>query len=564
MNPQLTLCAPPRPQRPQRPFPLFAALLLVLALPLPALANDFYASPSGSPSGDGSLGKPWDLTTALAGPASVLPGDTIWLRGGTYHGAFTSKLAGTSTAPITVRQFRTERATIDGGANGPVILSIEGQYTWFWGFEVMSSDTTRTAAEGASPSQGEAVGIDQTTNHPGIKLINLVLHDTAQGAGIWIEGLNTEINGCLMYYNGWAVQDAGGQKHGHGHGIYAQNATGSTQHFLDNIIFQQFGKGIQIYGSSTAPLDNMDVEGNIAFQNGSITPDASNNFEIGGGQTAHNPTFLNNNSYYSSTGKDDIGFDPMTGTANLVYENNYVASGNDWPMWLQGASNPTITGNTFRGLSGGFNSTAYCATNTCYLSSTAPPPTAPNAVFLRANQHEPGRANIAVYNWSHAATVSVNVSSILQSGDTYVVLNAQNYFGSPVLSGLYSGSALSVPMSGLASAAPVGWPTPAATGPEFNAFVLRRTGTGGGAPQAHFSYGPSTPAAGQTVIFADTSTNTPTSWSWNFGDPGSGSANTSAQQSPTHVYSSAGHYAVVLTVTNAYGTSTTNNGFDVH
>jgi PKD repeat protein len=66
------------------------------------------------------------------------------------------------------------------------------------------------------------------------------------------------------------------------------------------------------------------------------------------------------------------------------------------------------------------------------------------------------------------------------------------------------------------------------------------------------------------VSFVDTSVNTPTSWSWSFGDPGSGSANTSTQENPTHVYATAGHYVAVLTVTNAYGTSTTNNGFDVH
>src|SRR5438132_695952 len=45
-------------------------------------AQDFYASPTGSPSGDGSLTNAWDLTTALAGPAAVTPGSTIWLRGG--------------------------------------------------------------------------------------------------------------------------------------------------------------------------------------------------------------------------------------------------------------------------------------------------------------------------------------------------------------------------------------------------------------------------------------------------------------------------------------------------
>src|SRR5438034_9264453 len=46
-------------------------------------APDFYVSPTGSPSSDGSFTEPWDLATALAGPAAVTPGSTIWLRGGT-------------------------------------------------------------------------------------------------------------------------------------------------------------------------------------------------------------------------------------------------------------------------------------------------------------------------------------------------------------------------------------------------------------------------------------------------------------------------------------------------
>jgi parallel beta-helix repeat protein len=558
MNPHLARLLPARASR---SFPILL-LTAILLSSLPAAATDFFVSPSGSSSGDGSLANPWDLATALAGPASVLPGDTIWLRGGTYHGTFTSKLSGTSIAPITVRRFRNERATLDGGSagfNNPV-LYVQGQYTWFWGFEIMTSDTSRVSQQsGSSPtdlSLGGGITTDQTTNHPGLKFINLIVHDT-QDNGFWKQAVNAEINGCLFYYNGWSGTDRG-----HGHGIYAQNDTGSTMRIIDNILFQQFDKGIQIYGSATAPLNNMDLEGNTAFQNGyMVSPQDSNNIEIGGGQTAQNPTLLNNYSYYSNLGKDDIGYSPTTGTANLVYKNNYAASGNDWPMLLQGASNPTITGNTFRGHSGGFSST-YCSTNTCYLGS--PPPSAPNAVFVRPNQHEPGRANITVYNWSHASTVDANVSAVLQTGDTYEVHNAQNYFGAAVLSGVYSGSPLHLPMTGLASVAPVGWPTPAATGPEFNAFVLLRTGTNGGAPAAHFSVAPSAPAAGQTVSFVDTSDNTPTSWSWNFGDPGSGAANTSTQESPTHVYATAGHYSVSLTVTNAYGTSTTSNGFDVH
>src|SRR3979411_2299883 len=49
--------------------------------------SQHYAAANGATSGDGSIGNPWDLATALAGPAAVHPGDTIWLRGGLYGGA---------------------------------------------------------------------------------------------------------------------------------------------------------------------------------------------------------------------------------------------------------------------------------------------------------------------------------------------------------------------------------------------------------------------------------------------------------------------------------------------
>src|SRR6266508_3813642 len=51
---------------------------------VPGPAPEFFVSAEGSPSGDGSFAKPWDLATALAGPPDVTPGSTIWLRGGTY------------------------------------------------------------------------------------------------------------------------------------------------------------------------------------------------------------------------------------------------------------------------------------------------------------------------------------------------------------------------------------------------------------------------------------------------------------------------------------------------
>lgn len=79
-----------------------------------------------------------------------------------------------------------------------------------------------------------------------------------------------------------------------------------------------------------------------------------------------------------------------------------------------------------------------------------------------------------------------------------------------------------------------------------------------GPPAAGFTFSPSSPVAGQTVYFTDTSTSTPTSWSWAFGDGG-----TSTLKNPTHAFAAPGPYTVSLTATNGAGSSTTSRGVTV-
>src|SRR5512140_3906683 len=133
--------------------PEIAAIALLLGVTWRLAAVDFYASPSGTTStgpGTGTITNPWALQTALAQPAAVHPGDTIWLRGGKYTGNFTSYLTGTASQPIVVRQYPGERATLDGNANpaargtmAPALAVSNGGYVWFWGFEVMNSNPNR-------------------------------------------------------------------------------------------------------------------------------------------------------------------------------------------------------------------------------------------------------------------------------------------------------------------------------------------------------------------------------------------------------------------------------------
>ena len=51
----------------------------------PAAASDYFVSPSGLSTNDGSEQHPLDLDTALSASGPVRSGDTVWLRDGTYQ-----------------------------------------------------------------------------------------------------------------------------------------------------------------------------------------------------------------------------------------------------------------------------------------------------------------------------------------------------------------------------------------------------------------------------------------------------------------------------------------------
>jgi hypothetical protein len=98
-------------------------------------------------------------------------------------------------------------------------------------------------------------------------------------------------------------------------------------------------------------------------------------------------------------------------------------------------------------------------------------------VFVRSNLYEPGRANIVVYNWDKSDTVSVDVSSVLPLGWGFEVRNAQDLQAAPVLSGVYGGQRLQLPMTNLTVASPsvpvtAPFVLASPTGPDFNVFVL--------------------------------------------------------------------------------------------
>lgn len=465
----------------------------------PGTASDFYVSPTGSPSGDGSVNNPWDLATALADPARVPPGSTIWLRGGTYTGPFlghgyVSNLTGTADAPIVVRQYPGERATVTK------FLFVRGAYTWYRGFEVVHT----------LPQVGYAYGID--VQGPGTKLINLVIHDaTSSGVFIGPEATNTEIYGLIVYNNGTTDRLD--------HGIYCKSQ--SRMLVEDNIAFDNWAVGIHCFAKEGPYLQNIHLQGNVAFNNYVWGDQSVADFFVGGFFPASGITIDQNYTYrtnYADTKAAEIGHNLVV-NHDLVFTNNYFVGG--W--WFMGAwTKATVTGNTLysstRGgmiwslgeLSGqGWSGNTFFGDSTLptwrHSPSVGPLPlegsvtttfngwrsltgfadpgtyagSAPTElkVIVRPNRYEQGRATIIVYNWTQQSSVSVDVAGILDPDDQYVVQHAQDFYGPPVAAGTYRGGVLELPMVSITPPTPLGITTPPApvTGPTFNVFVLLKT-----------------------------------------------------------------------------------------
>lgn len=411
--------------------------------------SEFYVATNGTLDGDGSEARPWDLQTALNQPAAVQPGDTIWLRGGTYTGPFTSHLTGTADAPIVVRSAPGEWAVIDGATVPQSVNTFEilGEWTHYRDLEITSSQTTTDRARGLL-----VVGANNT-------LINLVIHDLGNN----FFKTATTIYGSILYNNGYPT----------GHQLYVQNEETATPFRIhDCMIFNGFNFGIHAYGEA-GRVQNIEMVGNVVFNNGAAqqSPFRKDNILVGAFTPLEMIVLRENLSWAAAPGERSVALGRYNDTNNqgLILIDNYLVGEtkvlNEW-------QNVTLTGNTFYGLNtDGSNVNPAAYPDNSYL--TAPP--SGTRVFIRPNAYEPGRAHIIVYNWDDADTVTVDLKGVLEVGASYEIRNAQNYFAAPIESGTYDGTPVTLTLAGLSPAQPLGAgqiEPSEYTGTAFNVFVL--------------------------------------------------------------------------------------------
>ncbi len=510
-------------------------MFFTLALTTCSAAN-WYTSPTGT--GNGTLASPFALQTALSS-SLIQPGDTIWLLGGTYSGNFTASLNGTATAPIIVRNYMGQRATLDGTGCGALVLSANGTYTWFWGLEVLDSVGPRLST---GPGVCKAFGIG-VYGGPGNKFINCIVHDTSEGFSAYNASPDSEYYGNVVYYNGYIGSDRN-----YGHGFYIQNDTG-TKLIQDNITGDNGFEGIQVYGSGSADLVNITLDGN-AWYNTDSWPYPNNyqyNIIVAGGATRSGIVVTNNMSYFPVSSAVTTGYLSIGGytdgqdasiTGNVFVGGYTTLEVNDQAGPVSVTGNTIVSGagslrlvnfgldtgqtestytwnqNTYYDNSGyGFyiaqDSGNYAFSNWQSLTGFDTNSTyqhgypEANQIFVLPNRYEAKRANIIIYNWQNLPTISADLSRVLTAGDQYIVTDTQNYYGPPVAQGTYSGGLVSIPMTGLTKAAILGTTTPPHTAPAFGTFIVSVPATSTTLPN---------PASALTAVPSSTGTAVALSW----------------------------------------------------
>lgn len=417
-------------------------------------------------SGIGTIEDPYDLATALA---SARPGQTYYLRGGTYTGSYSTTRSGKAGKPIVIRPYPGEQPIIDGS------LTVSASHQHWYGIEIKNSGFT----DRINGTNGK-ICLDHPVGN-GCKFINMIIHDGRQGISCGVSATNTLFYGIVGYHCGWDSTL--------GHIFYPQNASGRK--VIQNcILFDSFGYHIHIYGGAGS-LDNFTVADCIIFNGGTLRDavDYSPNIHIGGDTDplVENPIMTGNRTYYSRiadtgqhTGVVRIGYGSNSTVTNAVIKDNFiVASEAQSPPAppVQGVSlrltdcvPAEMTGNSFYGSIDGFSANDYP------LNTYGTTYNVPDTVFLHSNQYDINRAHLAIYNTqAQANAVTVDVSSLFSDGNTITARNVQDFWND-TQSLTVSGGNITINMQAInrSVATPQGWTVPKSTFPAFGCFVLER------------------------------------------------------------------------------------------
>lgn len=215
------------------------------AAPASAAGCDYVASTSGSDQAAGSATAPFRTVQHLVSQLSA--GQTGCLRAGTYNENVTFSHSGAAAAPITLTSYPGDvRPTVIGR----MWLPSGSDYVTVSNLGLVGVNSGNLPSPTVDDAHASFIGNDVTDNHTAI------CFDLGDDTGTYGTAHDVLIQGNRIHHCG--VMPAAN----HDHGIYVEEAVNT--HILDNIIYDNADRGVQLYPDSRGTL----IEGNVIDSNG--------------------------------------------------------------------------------------------------------------------------------------------------------------------------------------------------------------------------------------------------------------------------------------------------------
>lgn len=260
-----------------------------------APTSGYHVAPNGRSTNSGTASSPWSLEFALSGAnGKIRPGDTVWIRGGTYANG--------------------GRLTVSGSASGG--------YITFAGYPGETAIIKRQFRTNASYVRIENLvfegPIDGKTNQVYIYDTHHVIFTRNEIRGNdYHAGLSTlRVNNVIITHN---YIHNNGRDTQHDHGIYFKTTTGGGNVIANNLLVGNAARGISIHDNSGVGVYDVIVAHNTIVNNGStglLVNDADritvvNNIAINNGDArgqaqirvlaGNNNRVMNNLTWHSSS-----------------------------------------------------------------------------------------------------------------------------------------------------------------------------------------------------------------------------------------------------------------------
>jgi len=267
----------------------------------------FFVATTGSDENPGTVGSPW-LTLRHA-VSRLRPGDTLYLRGGTYTGFDNTVDSQTGPVPsgttwsnaVTIASYRGERATIRPPNNISAVRLTTGAPAY-----LIFADLTIDMAE--SEVGADATGVFVDGGHH-IRLLRLdVANSKTFGVGFSENSEFNEVISSKIHDSGYAGSDIT-----IGHGLYI---SGGNNLFEDNDVYDNQGYGMHLYNNHGPFSVRRNTVRNNRFWNNGLHGGAAYGIVVAWGAD----NVIENNVFHTNPG----GILVYTNSTRAILQNNTI------------------------------------------------------------------------------------------------------------------------------------------------------------------------------------------------------------------------------------------------